>query len=87
MSETARLSHSFRKGKIVLYKRAWSSFWQAQLKYAPSKYKRISTKIDDLDDALEVAEDKLYDLNYTITYTEYRQGLACTLIDPAGRYL
>jgi hypothetical protein len=66
MSESARLSHSFRKGKIVLYKRARSSFWQAQLKYAPSKYKRISTKKDDLDEALEVAEEKLYELNFRI---------------------
>jgi integrase len=66
MSESDRLSHRFRNGKIVLYKRARSSFWQAQLKYAPCKYKRISTKSDDLDEALEVAEEKLYELNYRI---------------------
>ena len=70
MSETARLSHSFDKGNIVLFKRKRSRFWQAQLRYAPSKYKRLSTKKDDLEEALEVARDQHYELKWRIRHNK-----------------
>ena len=70
MSEIARLSHSFDKGNIVLFKRKRSRFWQAQLKYAPSKYKRVSTKKDDLDEALEVAREQHYELKWRIKHNK-----------------
>jgi hypothetical protein len=70
MSESARLSHSFSQGRIVLYKRKRSRFWQAQLKYAPSKYKRISTKTDDLGEAQEFAEDQLHELKWRIKHNK-----------------
>ena len=70
MSETTRLSHSFDKGNILLFKRKRSRFWQAQLRYAPSKYKRVSTKSDDLDDALEIARERHYEIKWRIKHNK-----------------
>lgn len=71
MGKEKRKSHSYRDGNIVLYKRGkQSKFYQAQLKYAPCKYKRISTKKITLKDALTVAEEQLYDLKYRLKHNK-----------------
>jgi integrase len=50
--------HHLRDGEIVLYKRERSSQWQARIKTPEGKWRRLSTKTDDLPKASKTAEEE-----------------------------
>lgn len=58
--------HHFRDGNVVLYKRDRSKRWQARLKLPNDKWKRLSTKKNDIATTKEIACDKYDEIRFRI---------------------
>jgi len=56
----------FRDGDVVLYKRENSKRWQARIKLPTNKWKRISTKMNNMDDASEYACQKYDEFRFKV---------------------
>ena len=56
----------FRDGNVVLYKRDRSKRWQARIKLPDGKWKRISTKKNDIRRAKQVACDQYDEIRFKI---------------------
>jgi len=58
--------HHYRDGNVVLYRRGRSSRWQARIKLPNNKWKRISTGMNDLRDAKEVAGENYDEFRFRL---------------------
>jgi integrase len=58
--------HHYRDGNVVLYKRDRSNKWQARVKLPNGKWKRISTKKNDIKFAKEIACDQYDDFRFKV---------------------
>ena len=58
--------HHYRDGNVVLYKRDRSNKWQARVKLPNGKWKRISTKTNDIRLAKDIACDQYDDFRFRV---------------------